>query len=84
MDSIREEYDRTVSKIDAQTDKLNQSIDSLQRLELPTERYTKRVDRLKTLRQTTESKLTSRLNALKAKTTDKLNTLDLPPSTRTP
>ena len=83
-DTIHTKYQETIVKVDAETNQLNGTIDSLNRLQLPTERYTKRLDSLNSLRKTTESKFTSRLNALKAKTTDKLNALDLPPEFQEP
>ena len=83
-DSIKTQYQNAVSKIDAKANKLNNSIDSLQRLNLPTGKYTKRLDSLNQLSQSTAVKFTSRLNALKAKTTGKLNALDLPPEYKEP
>lgn len=77
-------YQKPIVRIEAETNKANRTIDSLHRFQLPTERYTKRLDSLNSLRQTAEAKLSSRLNALKAKTTDKLNALDLPPEFQEP
>lgn len=77
-DSIKVQYENEVSKIEAQVNKLNTGIDSLQRLNLPTGKYAKSLDSLNQLRQNTDAKFTSKLNALKAKTTGKLNALDLP------
>ena len=55
VDTIQSEYEGAVSKIDAQARKLNQTIDSLQRLDLPTNRYTHRLDSLDNLRRGIES-----------------------------
>ena len=78
-DSISNQYQNTVSKIDAESKKLNQKLDSLHRLDSPTETLTPKLDSLHGVRRELESKFTSELNALKSKTTDKLNALDLPP-----
>jgi len=83
-DSIKTQYKKNLSEIDAQTNRLNHGIDSLQRLNLPTEKYTKSLDSLNQLRQNTVAKFTSKLTALKAKTTDKLNALDLPSQYKEP
>ena len=83
-DSIKTQYKKNLSEIDAQTNRLNHGIDSLQRLNLPTEKYTKSLDSLNQLRQNTVAKFTSKLTALKAKTTDKLNALDLPSEYKEP
>jgi hypothetical protein len=83
-DSIKNEYQSAIAKIDARKNKINQSIDSLQRLNLPTGKYTGELDSLNQARQNTTSKFTSKLDELKAKTTGKLNALDLPPQYKEP
>ena len=69
-DSVENEYQKTISKIDAQTNKINGSIDSLQNLKLPVNRYTKKLDSLNQVRQKKMAEITSKVDALKAKTTD--------------
>lgn len=83
-DSIKTQYQNEVGKIDAQTSKLNHKIDSLQSLNLPTGKYTQKLDSLGQLRQGTEQKYTAKLEQLKSKTTGKLNALDLPPQYQEP
>ncbi len=83
-DSIQTEYQHALAKIDAQTNRLNHRVDSLTRLNVPTSKYTRGLDSLNQLRQRIEAKFTSRLNQLKAKTTGKLNALDLPPEYKEP
>ena len=83
-DSLQSQYRNNVAKIDEQTNRLNSSIDSLSQLKLPTGQYTKRFDSLQQLRQNTLAKFTSKLDTLKARTTKKLNALDLPPEYKEP
>lgn len=83
-DSIKTQYQHAVSEIGSQTRKINQRIDSLQHLNLSADRYTKKSDSLRQVLTNTEVKLTTKLDSLKAKTTDKLNALDLPPEYKEP
>jgi hypothetical protein len=64
--------------------KLKGKIDSLQSLRLPTNKYTSKLDSLNQLRQNAQQKYNGKLEALKAKTTGKLNNLDLPPEYKEP
>jgi Skp family chaperone for outer membrane proteins len=84
LDSLQAEYQNALSKIDDRTKKINNRIDSLSHLNISTSRYTKSLDSLNQLRQKIEQKFTSRLNELKAKTTDKLKELDLPAEYKQP
>jgi hypothetical protein len=83
-DSLKNGYEQTVSKIDAASGKVNRTIDSLRNLNLPTGKYTRKLDSLNQVRQETKAKFTSKADALKAKTTGKLNALDLPPQYKEP
>jgi hypothetical protein len=83
-DSIRNEYQSAIAKIDAQKNKVNSTIDSLQRFKLPTGKYTGKLDSLNQLSSNTTSKYTAKLDELKSKTTGKLNALDLPPEYKEP
>lgn len=83
-DSLKTGYQKSVSKLDAVTNKLNRSKDSLQNLSLPTDKYTHKIDSVAGLRQKTIADFNSRASALKAKTTDKLKGLDLPPQYNEP
>jgi hypothetical protein len=83
-DSLKNGYEHAVSKIDVASGKINHIIDSLQHLNLPTGKYTKKLDSLNQVRQQTTAKFISKADALKAKTTGKLNALDLPPQYKEP
>lgn len=83
-DSLRNEYQSAIGKIDTQKNKINGTIDSLQRLNLPTGKYTAKLDSLNKVRESTTSKFTGKLDDLKSKTTGKLNALDLPPQYKEP
>lgn len=82
--SLKNSYDSTIAKIDTPRAKINSSIDSLQRLQLPTDKYTRKLDSLANLKTQAESKFNSNLADLKSKTTGKLNALDLPPQYKEP
>jgi hypothetical protein len=77
-DSIRNEYQRALAKINSPAQKLQQKIDSLQSLRLPANKFTSKFDSLNQAKQNLQQKANSKLDALKAKTTGKLNALDLP------
>lgn len=83
-DSLETQYKQEISKIDRRANKLNNRIDSLSNLQLPSTKYTKSLDSLGRVRQKLEEKFTSRLSELKTKTTGKLNSLDLPPEYQKP
>lgn len=83
-DSLQSKYQKTISKIDAQSKRLTTAIDSLQQLKMPASKHTRTLDSLNALRYTTVSKLTSKLDSLKSKTIGKLNALDLPPEYKEP
>ena len=83
-DSLKNEYQTAISKIDKQTHKINNTIDSLEHLKLPTGKYTGKLDSLNQIRQKKTAEITSKVDALKAKTTGKLKGLDLPPQYNEP
>ena len=78
VDSLKREYTATVSRIDAQTNRLNKTVDSLRVLKVPATRFAKSVDSLDGVRKSFATKFASRLNELQTKTTGKLQSLDLP------
>lgn len=82
--SLKNSYDSAVSRIDAPRAKINATIDSLENLKLPTDKYTRKLDSLTSLHKQTESKYSSKLAELKSKTTGKLDALDLPPQYKEP
>lgn len=83
-DSLQKHYNDAISAIDTKTAFLQHSIDSLARLDLPSNHPTKTLDSLNRARESITSRYESRLSALKSKTTAKLNSLSLPPEYRTP
>ena len=83
-DSIRSAYKNAVTTIDSETSKVNKRIDSVQRLNMATRKYKKKLERLVECRQKMEAQFTKKLKALKAKTTDKLTSLNLPPEYKEP
>lgn len=83
-DSIKSQYQNSVSEIDAERKRIYNSIDSLNHFSLPAAKYTKSLDSLNQRNQTIERQFSSKLDALKSKTTGKLNSLDLPPKFKEP
>jgi Cu/Ag efflux protein CusF len=83
-DSLQTNYQKAISSIDTKTRRITVTLDSLQRLNLPTSKHTKALDSLSALRYSTVSKLTSKLDSLKSKTVGKINALDLPPEYKEP
>jgi hypothetical protein len=82
--AIKSEYTESISRIDAQQKKLNSKIDSLGKLNLPTNRYLGKIDSLNQIRQKKTSELNSKVESLKTKTVGKLKGLDLPPEYNQP
>lgn len=83
-DSIQTEYHNAVAAIDAETGKINKAIDSLQNLQLPTRKLTRKLKALDDSRMKIQEKFGGKLDALKAKTSGKLSALDLPPEYKEP
>lgn len=89
MDSIRNEFNTEADSLRTQyqqapAQKLSNKIDSFQRLDLPAGRDTAKLDSLNQERQNITTKFSAKLDGLKAKTTGKLNALDLPPEYKGP
>lgn len=82
--AIKDEYHKSISSIDGEAKKINHKIDSLGKLNLPTKKYTGRLDSLNQLRQKKTADFNSKVESLKSKTTGKLNSLDLPPQYKEP
>jgi hypothetical protein len=83
-DSLKNAYEHELTKIDKATITIKGKIDSLGRLQLPPGKLTTKLDSINQVRQNTTAKFTSKADVLKAKTTDKLNALDLPPQYKEP
>jgi hypothetical protein len=82
--AMQGEYTRSVNAIESQTKKLNHKIDSLGKLNIPTDKHFGRVDSLNQLRQKKMAEFNSKVESVKAKTTGRLNSLDLPPQYNEP
>lgn len=83
-DSLRTGYQKSITKLDAASKKLRNLQDSLNGLNLPTGKYTQKLDSIAQLQKKTTSEFNAKTSALKAKTTDKLKGLDLPPQYNEP
>jgi hypothetical protein len=83
-DSLKNKYDKSMAKLDAATGKLTHARDSLQNLKLPTDKYTHKFDSIAQLKQKATADFNAKATSLKAKTTDKLKNLDLPPQYNEP
>lgn len=84
VDSLHQDYRRSVAHVNEETKKLNQAIDSLERQRLPTGKYKKKLRKLSDTKRRFEAEFDAKLNTFKAKTADKLNALDLPPEYKKP
>lgn len=82
--SLKSEYDSSITVLDSQKLKLTSKIDSLEKLNLPTGKYTKRLDSLQTVQSSVKGKFDSKMAELKGKTTGKLDALDLPAQYKEP
>lgn len=83
-DSLHGQYRNMIADFNAETKRINQTIDSLERLKLPTKKYEKKLGKLSNSKRKAEARFNEKLDALKGKTTDKLNALDLPPEYNEP
>lgn len=83
-DSLQDQYNDIIAKIDTLAAPLKHTIDSLARLDLPSNRACKTLDSLNRARESITSRYASRLNALKSEAMQKLNSLSPPPEHRKP
>ncbi len=81
---IQSEYQKTISAIDGEQASINREIDSLNNLKLPTGHLTKRLDSLQMKRTEASTQVNSKLSDLKAKTTGKLDKIELTPEMQGP
>lgn len=84
LDSVQQEYHQAVSELEAKTTSVIKTIDSLQHLQLPTNRYTRELDSLHQLKDKVGVKYKTAFDSLKAKTIGRLQSLDLPPEYKEP
>lgn len=68
-----------LASIDSSQARVQHSIDSLQSLQMPTEKYTRKLDSLTQQREKTVATLNQKMEDLKSKTTGRINDLKLPP-----
>lgn len=83
-DSIQKIYRQAALNIQSLKSKLDNSIDSLRRINLSTDQYSRKRDSLSQRLNTIESRFRSGLDSLKVKTIDRLNAVDLPPEFQEP
>jgi hypothetical protein len=78
-DSLKHEYKSKFNSIDSTRTGLQAKIDSLNKLQLPTDKYTHKLDSVMYQREKAVSSLNEKMDALKSKATDKINKLELSP-----
>ncbi len=83
-DSLNDIYQHHFLAIDAQKNFLQSRADSLRHLQLPTDGITKKLDSLNRVRGEMISSLTKKVDDLKAKATQGLEDLNLPPQLQEP
>src|SRR5687768_6637903 len=81
---MQQKYLHAIDEVEVKTKTLNNAIDSLQKLDLPMQKYTSKRDSLQQLRNKFESNYKSRFDSLKSKTIGRLQSLDLPPEYNEP
>jgi len=83
-DSLSALYQNQFSKIDSTRNLLQAKLDSLNKLKLPTERLTHKLDSLNHIKDEKISSLEKKINDLKEKTTASLKEVTLPPQMQEP
>ena len=83
-DSLNALYQSQFSKIDGVRNQLQTKIDSLNDLRLPTETLTRKLDSLNRVKDVKISSLTKKVDDLKAKATEGLKEIQLPPQLQEP
>lgn len=83
-DRMQKKYLHGIAEAEGETKTVKIIIDSVHRLDLPTQKYTRKLDSLHQLRNTFESKYKSRFDSLKARTIGRLQGLDLPSEYKEP
>jgi hypothetical protein len=78
-DSLKLEYKSKFNSIDSTRNGLQAKIDSLNALQLPTDKYTHKLDSVMQQREKAVASLNEKMNDLKSKATDKINKLELSP-----
>ncbi len=83
-DSIQQKYKHVVTQIEAKRKTVSITVDSLRNVDLPANKYTRKLDSLEQLRSNLESTYKSKFDSLKVKTIGRLQSLDLPPEYKEP
>ncbi len=79
IDSVTQYYHQVTGKIQGLTSRYQQKVDSLGKLKLPTEKYTKKLDSLSNALAETKLKVEGKIQSIKQKATEKINSIPLPP-----
>lgn len=79
IDSVTQYYNQTTSEIHELTIRYQQKVDSSGNLKLPTVKFTKKLDSLNNARIETVKKVEGKIQSIKQKTIDKINSIPLPP-----
>lgn len=77
-DSLQRAYQQPINQLNERKASLQQKIDSLNRLSLPTDTYTSQLDSVSRLSTAKTAELTQKVNALKDKATKSLKDLQIP------
>ncbi|MCE7864718.1 MAG: hypothetical protein DYG99_14345 [Bacteroidetes bacterium CHB5] len=77
-DSVKADYQKQISTINNARTKVQQKIDSLNKLQIPTQRLTQQLDSLNHLQTEKLQVATTKINNLKTKVTQSLNAIQLP------
>lgn len=83
-DSLNAEYQAQLSKITSAQIRLQSQADSLNNLQLPTDKITKKIDSLQLIKNENLGFLTTKVNELKSKTTEAFSSINLPPQLQEP
>ncbi|HTJ52811.1 MAG TPA: hypothetical protein VL443_25315 [Cyclobacteriaceae bacterium] len=78
-DSIQSSVQHQLNSINGIENKFNAKVDSLKALNLPTEKYTHKLDSVNQLRQKTVSNAEHKIQSLKTESANKLKSINLPP-----
>lgn len=78
-DSLKHDARGKLADLDSSKRKIQSKIDSLQSLQLPTGKYTAKLDSINQKREKIVATLNEKIGDLKSKTLDKINNLELPP-----
>lgn len=84
MDSVKADYQKQISTINNARTKVQHKLDSLNNLQLPTQKLTQQLDSLNRLQTEKLQAAITKINNLKSKATRSLDTIQLPPELQGP